>query len=301
MHPAFPLTVLLRTAWFVEALVTSGLILDDTNTSAFTWTGGSSGSSAPWIAVSPTTPCTVCPTPMPTTAHNDTYHVGHQTSTESLTFQGSAMTLYGINIKDGANISFSLDNTSRTYFYYDGADMYTNHAVFFDAEDLAPSETHTVSWTVDVGPTGGSLALFDYAIVPADGAGGDVSNKSPRVLKFRPSDFPNMIIHRQPTQPNVSAGKVETMPSEAYRIRPFRAPPSPRIPRAAKHLSKNIAQGPMESPIGDENLRRNRVSPYASNESDMVPITPVEELLSDRLTTLEARVNEHLIPPSYRD
>ncbi|KAJ7432949.1 hypothetical protein FB451DRAFT_1476823 [Mycena latifolia] len=78
---------------------------------------------------------------------------------------GSAVALYGINIKDGANISFVLDGALRTTFYYDGTDMYTYHAALFDVEDLAPRDNHTVSWTVDVGSTGGSLAFFDYAII----------------------------------------------------------------------------------------------------------------------------------------
>ncbi|KAJ6589690.1 hypothetical protein B0H19DRAFT_1304103 [Mycena capillaripes] len=84
---------------------------------------------------------------------------------------GPALTLYGVNIKDGANIPFSLDNVFRTYYYYDGRDMYTKHAPFFDAENLT-NESHTVAWTLGVGPTGGSIGLFDYAILPAESSGG---------------------------------------------------------------------------------------------------------------------------------
>ncbi|KAJ7485875.1 hypothetical protein FB451DRAFT_1231325 [Mycena latifolia] len=326
---SFALWLCLKT---VHALVTNGLIIDDTETPFFTWTGGSSGSNAPWTAVTPATPCSSCPAPPPPTAHNGTYHVGRKGSAGSLTFQGSAVALYGINIKDGANISFVLDGALRTTFYYDGTDMYTYHAALFDVEDLAPRDNHTVSWTVDVGSTGGSLAFFDYAIIAGNAGvlGGSTTMSltptqtaqpaiSTTTKRLKSGTIAGIVIGVLPLSVILGMIALHTwrrrrrtaysargreLDAHPHAIHPFTERASPAFSLAAKESSKSKPQS-LAGPHEEDLVWDGSTAFVSCNATDgtthqtPIPLTPVEEHLKHRLTMLEARVNEQLVPPSY--
>ncbi|KAJ7083430.1 hypothetical protein C8R44DRAFT_862430 [Mycena epipterygia] len=317
MHPSPLLSLLFLSIPSVRAFVTSGLLIDDTNTSSFTWSGAQSASDTTRIAITPATPCTTClaPAPQPTSAHNGTYHIGHQGSTGSLSFEGTAVTVYGINVNNGANISFTLDDTLRTYFYYDGADMYTYHAPFFDAENLA-AKNHTVSWVLGVGSGGGSAAIFDYAFVAEDGVGetGPITisvqptQSAARSAESAASNTPSSgaiagivigalvfsilvgiiglcLWRRHRRRQREGEEHEKDISHRVPIVRPFTQLASPASARSDKRqLSSKYA------PHTDGGFQRDSYGPE--------PRTPAEEILSSRLTALEARVDEHL-PPSY--
>ncbi|KAJ7108481.1 hypothetical protein C8R44DRAFT_802784 [Mycena epipterygia] len=135
--------------------------IDDTDSAFWTFAGS-------WHAVTPSTPCIGClDNPDPSQAHNSTWHDGGLRS-GSFSFQGSAVYIYGIDVSNSANMSFSMDNPSRTSFhYYTGSD-YVYNSLFFAASGLDSNAQHTVTWILEDSPVGGISGLFDYAIITVD-------------------------------------------------------------------------------------------------------------------------------------
>jgi hypothetical protein len=89
---------------------------------------------------------------------------------------GNAVYIYGIDVHNPANISFSLnDPPLKSFYYHDTGDrnIYVYDSLFFQAVNLAPDTQHTVMWVLEKGgpgTPGGGSALFDYAVVTTNEA-----------------------------------------------------------------------------------------------------------------------------------
>ncbi|KAJ7314684.1 hypothetical protein DFH08DRAFT_895200 [Mycena albidolilacea] len=147
----------------------TNLTVDDSDLTYFTWTEdtGSPAPTIPWAAIAPGSPCLYC-SAQPQTAdiYQKTWHDGTNNSAGSLTFQGSAVYIYGIDLTNPANISFSLDGTFSSFHYYAGSAQFTFNTLFFSATDLSEGNgNHTVSWVLHATKTNGTTGLFDYAVI----------------------------------------------------------------------------------------------------------------------------------------
>ncbi|KAJ7312861.1 hypothetical protein DFH08DRAFT_1087423 [Mycena albidolilacea] len=149
----------------------TNITIDDSDLAYFTWiqNTGSFLPNLPWAAITPTSPCVYCSARPPQTAdiYNQTWHDGSNNSAGSFTFQGSAVYMYGIDLKDPANISFTMDGNVSTFHYYNGSEPFVFKSLFFSAKDLIENVNHTVSWVLHATRTNGTTqaALFDSAIV----------------------------------------------------------------------------------------------------------------------------------------
>jgi hypothetical protein len=86
-------------------------------------------------------------------------------------FSGNAVYIYGIDVQNPANISFSMDDPPLKSFHYQNTgdhNIYVYDSLFFQAANLAPDTQHTVTWVLEKGSLGGGSALFDYAVVTAN-------------------------------------------------------------------------------------------------------------------------------------
>ncbi|KAJ7744360.1 hypothetical protein B0H16DRAFT_991298 [Mycena metata] len=149
----------------------TNVTIDDTDLSHFTWTQDPNVPQAtiPWAAVSPSTPCGYCSAQPPTTdIQNQTWHDGSNNSAGSLTFQGLAVYVYGIDLDNPANITFELDGSPAPFHYYSGSEQFVFRSLFFFATNLAGNANHTVSWELHATKTNGTTGLFDYAMVTVD-------------------------------------------------------------------------------------------------------------------------------------
>ncbi|KAJ7890157.1 hypothetical protein B0H14DRAFT_3705911 [Mycena olivaceomarginata] len=151
---------------FVEGAIINTTV-DDTETS-FNW-------SESWTAVTPSRPCAGCASkPDASKVEGGSWHDGNIMTTKddsaggSLTFQGSAVYIYGIDQADSeADILFTLDSITSTH-HYTGSDRFAYHALFFSATGLAADQTHTVKWTLAKNSASDrdlQTTLFDYAVV----------------------------------------------------------------------------------------------------------------------------------------
>ncbi|KAF7323513.1 hypothetical protein MKEN_00570900 [Mycena kentingensis (nom. inval.)] len=171
--PSFLFFLSLCPSFALSALV--NLTIDDSSSAYFSFDVGTTNPPK-WAAVTPEAPCTYCAAqPDGNFTHNSTWHDGSDGSKGSLTFQGTAVYIYGVDLAGSANISFSLDDQSRTSFHrYEGADRFVYDALLFSATDIQPLEgdaKHTLSWAVaQDSKTNGTVALFDYAVVTMDEA-----------------------------------------------------------------------------------------------------------------------------------
>ncbi|KAJ7466454.1 hypothetical protein FB451DRAFT_1369674 [Mycena latifolia] len=146
----------------------SNLTIDDTNTTFFTWMDDPAANPPSWAAITPATPCLYCSAqPQTRLIHNRTWHDGRSGSAGSFTFQGSAVYIYGIDLAQPANISFTMGN-STTYHYYTGSEQFVFDALFFSARNLTDNVNHTIMWVLRESSSNGTTALFDYAVVTID-------------------------------------------------------------------------------------------------------------------------------------
>ncbi|KAJ7101220.1 hypothetical protein B0H15DRAFT_406808 [Mycena belliarum] len=167
MSPCHLLSLLLLTFLSVATNVT----IDDSNTAYFNFILDTltPGPTLPWAAITPSTPCLYCSAqPQTKNIENKTWHDGSNGSAGTLTFQGSAVYIYGIDLTNPANITFQLDGVASGWHHYDGAEQYVFRALFYAAQGLAAGVNHTVSWVVHATSTGGSVVLFDYAVITTD-------------------------------------------------------------------------------------------------------------------------------------
>ncbi|KAJ7053184.1 hypothetical protein C8F01DRAFT_1167746 [Mycena amicta] len=163
--------------------VPTNITIDDTDYEYFTFP--SSSSTDGWEAASTAHPCASCsaqPGLNSTQAaeiFNKTWHDGHRGSVGSFTFNGSASAIYiyGIDIGQSANISFSFDDASSPTFHQSSLDSLQAlvfNSLFFSATGLTVSGagssnvSHTVRWVLHNTTDGGMSALFDYAVVTLD-------------------------------------------------------------------------------------------------------------------------------------
>ncbi|KAJ6490239.1 hypothetical protein C8R47DRAFT_1123905 [Mycena vitilis] len=143
--------------------VSTNITVDDTNSTVWNFVGG-------WSAVTPSTACPGCfAQPDPTQVFNSSWHDGSVVS-GSVTFQGSAVYIYGVDMTatSGTNISFNMNNPSTAGFHYFGGTGTTYNVPFFSATKLDPSVQHTVSFIGQTSLTGAGAMLFDYAVITVD-------------------------------------------------------------------------------------------------------------------------------------
>ncbi|KAJ7082432.1 hypothetical protein B0H15DRAFT_932714 [Mycena belliarum] len=167
MSPSHLLSLLLLTLLSVATNVT----IDDSNTAYFNFMLDtlSPRPMFPWAAITPSKPCSYCSAqPQTTNIENKTWHDGSNGSAGTLTFQGSAVYIYGIDLTNPANITFELDGVASGWHHYDGAEQFVFRALFYAAQGLAAGVNHTVSWVVHATSTGGNVALLDYAVITTD-------------------------------------------------------------------------------------------------------------------------------------
>ncbi|KAJ7892640.1 hypothetical protein B0H13DRAFT_1886675 [Mycena leptocephala] len=165
--------------------ILTNITIDDTNMMYFSWVEPPISFPAPnpmWAAASASNPCSYC-SAQPQSANasainNQTWHDGRNGSSGSLTFQGSDVFIYGIDLFNSANASFSLDGVATSAHWYSGTSEFVFSALFFAAKNLTAGVNHTVSWVLSETSTNGSSALFDYAVITTDGAN---STSSPSV------------------------------------------------------------------------------------------------------------------------
>ncbi|KAF7290009.1 MYND-type domain-containing protein [Mycena chlorophos] len=75
-----------------------------------------------------------------------TWHDGSNNSEGTFTFQGAAVAIYGIDLDNPANITFTLDGQPAGYHYYDGTAQFVFNSLFYSAAGLALGVNHTVAW-----------------------------------------------------------------------------------------------------------------------------------------------------------
>ncbi|KAJ7064043.1 hypothetical protein C8F01DRAFT_1229591 [Mycena amicta] len=163
------LTLTLLSSPVVRAGLTN-LTIDDTDTTYFSFSNGSTNPPA-WAAITPQTPCNYCSAqPQTKDIHNQTWHDGSVGSVGSFTFNGTAVWIYGIDLADPANISFTLPDVHlSTFHYYNGSEQFVFNSLLFSATNLpTDAGSHTVSWVVNKSSKNGTTALFDYAVITVD-------------------------------------------------------------------------------------------------------------------------------------
>ncbi|KAJ7108483.1 hypothetical protein C8R44DRAFT_743771 [Mycena epipterygia] len=138
----------------------TNITIDDTNSTFWTWAG-------PWNAITQSTPCGGCTAKIDASkTFNESWHDGAGIS-GSCTFQGSAIYIYGIDVVNPANVTFSMSNPPMASFHAYGGGETLYQSLFFAASALDPSAEHTVTWILEAW-NDGSTALFDYAVVTVD-------------------------------------------------------------------------------------------------------------------------------------
>ncbi|KAJ6595799.1 hypothetical protein DFH09DRAFT_1024671 [Mycena vulgaris] len=141
----------------------TNLTIDDTNSTFWNFAGS-------WHAVTPSAPCDGClDQPDASQVYNSTWHDGALRS-GSFTFQGSAVYIYGTDVFDPANISFSMNNPPITSFHYYSGTSFRYKSLFFKATGLDANAQHTVTWILEQSSAGGIAASFDYAVFTVDQA-----------------------------------------------------------------------------------------------------------------------------------
>ncbi|KAJ6555724.1 hypothetical protein B0H10DRAFT_2122634 [Mycena sp. CBHHK59/15] len=179
MCPSAHSLSLLYLAFVITSPVNGALTnrtIDDTDASYFTFLEDpNSPDSRPWTQITPSTPCLFCSAqPQTTNIYNKTWHDGGNNSAGSFTFQGADVYIYGIDLDNPANISFTMDDITA-FHYYAGSEQFVFNSLFFEAKKLTPNVNHTVSWVLHESKSNGTTGLFDYAIITVD----DSSSGSP--------------------------------------------------------------------------------------------------------------------------
>ncbi|KAJ7461785.1 hypothetical protein B0H11DRAFT_115077 [Mycena galericulata] len=136
------------------------LTIDDTNSTFFTWTQS-------YNEVTPSSPCPTCFWQLDASQmYNQTWHDGAEDRSGSCTFRGSDVYIYGADVPGGANISFTMNIPAIQTSHYYGGSQVAYHALLFHASDLDPNTEHSLTWLLAPNSVdGGSVGIFDYAIV----------------------------------------------------------------------------------------------------------------------------------------
>ncbi|KAF7316307.1 hypothetical protein MIND_00149400 [Mycena indigotica] len=176
--------VLLWTALCFAALV--NVTVDDTDSSAWAWSGA-------WNAITEGNPCQRCTVHADgKQAFNHSWHDGLLLS-GAFTFRGLwlsgpniaqltgllkgvAVYIYGIDIDNPANVTFSLNNPSLSAFHYKDTGLpqkFLYNSLFFAAHGLDGTQEHTILFGETAVPqpsphVPGKVALLDYAVVTID-------------------------------------------------------------------------------------------------------------------------------------
>ncbi|KAJ7131708.1 hypothetical protein C8R43DRAFT_657578 [Mycena crocata] len=158
----------------------TNITIDDTNSTFFTYTQS-------WNAVTLSTPCPTCFWQLDASQlYNNSWHDAAESRSASCTFRGSAIYLYGVDVPNGANISFTMNTPAiQAYHHYDG-DAAVYRALLFHASDLEPSTEHTLTWLLTPAADGGSVGIIDYAIVTQVDSAGSAQTSSAGSPKASP-------------------------------------------------------------------------------------------------------------------
>ncbi|KAJ7627480.1 hypothetical protein FB45DRAFT_1060150 [Roridomyces roridus] len=305
----------------------TNITLDDTNP-AFVWTDTDPDVTIPWAAITPESGrCSYCSAQPPTDdIHNQTWHDGNNNSAASLTFQGTAVYIYGIDVQNPANITFTLDGTSAGFHYYNGSSQFIFDSLFFSTENLSDGVNHTVAWVLHSTKTGDG-GLIDYAVVSVDAATSSTPSSSatstppPSTKKSKSKVGPivggvvggivalalivALIIFLRLRRRRQPATKAEP-------IHPFvDTAPSPTATTGATAGSlRTMGAGGEKtldvswnnpSPVIPPTSAPSTVDPGSTDASSIPTRTGREVELESRLALLEAHVNHHMQmePPPY--
>ncbi|KAJ7150598.1 hypothetical protein C8R46DRAFT_1358147 [Mycena filopes] len=303
--------------------------IDDQDATFFTFNGSADANPPSWAAITPAAPCGYCSAqPHTTDIHNQTWHDGSVGSIGSFTFQGAAVYIYGIDLADPANISFTL-NDQTSFHYYAGNEQFVFNALLFTADNLAEGVTHTVAWVVIKSKTNGTTALFDYAVVSAEETAssttpvsteGTSTPKSSR--KGKAGTIVGAVIgaiaglalfavalmllfrRRRKHTPHVTAD--ETAPRATrnradYVVQPFAAQ---RQDSSTLEDSSWPASTPVRSTASSktQDAGWSNPAPTLARDPEMSTLAPTVTSttstdLAERIAVLEAHVNMHLPPP----
>ncbi|KAF7316304.1 hypothetical protein MIND_00149100 [Mycena indigotica] len=165
------LYLLLALAWNMRcSAILVNITIDDMDT-AWSWNGA-------WNAVTPESPCPnhLCVVhPDSNQAYNHSWHNGALFS-GTFTFKGVAVYIYGIDIVNPANVSFSMECPRVSTFHYvntNASGNYVYNSLFFSASNLDGTKESTVLFQEMLAPmpsplNPGRIALLDYAVVTID-------------------------------------------------------------------------------------------------------------------------------------
>ncbi|KAJ7446328.1 hypothetical protein FB451DRAFT_1412356 [Mycena latifolia] len=170
---ALPVALALLFIFPVHAAALTNLTIDDANSTYFTF---AATATSRWAAISPGNPCAFCSAqPLTTDIHDQTWHDGSNGSSGTLTFQGTEVFLYGIDLANPANITFTLDGAEAAFHYYAGSEQFVFNSLFFHAGSLSRDANHTLTWTLHETKENGTSALFDYAVITVADAAASAS------------------------------------------------------------------------------------------------------------------------------
>ncbi|KAJ6458879.1 hypothetical protein C8R47DRAFT_1081544 [Mycena vitilis] len=147
--------------------VPTNITVDDTNSTVWSFIGTSSSA---WHAVTPSTPCSGCNSkPDATKMFNSSWHDGTDIA-GSVTFQGTAIYIYGVDMQStaGTNISFSMNDPPTASFHLYGSSATSYNVSFFSATNLDPNVQHTVSFIGQTTAVNTGAMVFDYAVITVD-------------------------------------------------------------------------------------------------------------------------------------
>ncbi|KAJ7325772.1 hypothetical protein DFH08DRAFT_1085026 [Mycena albidolilacea] len=313
-----PLAFLIPTSIFA---VLTNLTVDDTNTTFFNFIDADANPPS-WAAISPGDPCAYCSAqPQTVSIYDQTWHDGSVGSAGSLTFQGSAVYMYGIDLADPANISFTMDNTNKSFHYYNGTQQFVFDALFFSVQNLAQGVNHTVSWVINESKTNGTTGLFDYAVVTVEESAAPSSSAVPNqggaTTTFKKSKAGAIagavvasiggliliggivFVLLRRGRKTAADDAAATMP-QTYDIQPSEAAAT----TSGRMESKTLDVG-WSDPTRPASMT---TSPTVTlpRDPEMSTLAPTvstmtgsarEQFLEDRLAILEAHMNQHLPPP----
>ncbi|KAJ7696617.1 hypothetical protein B0H14DRAFT_3040503 [Mycena olivaceomarginata] len=181
--PHRPSALALALIFFFPAVFAgvTNLTIDDTNSTFFDFVDNTNANPPSWAEIVPGDPCLYCSAqPQTTQIYNQTWHDG------SVGSEGSAVYIYGIDLADPGNISFTMGDDT-TFHYYTGAEQFVFRALFFEAENLGESVSHTVSWVINKSAFNGTTGLFDYAVITVQESTTSTATTSSRVVPTRSS------------------------------------------------------------------------------------------------------------------
>ncbi|KAJ7844010.1 hypothetical protein B0H14DRAFT_2585434 [Mycena olivaceomarginata] len=222
-----------------------------------------------------------------------------------------------------------------TFHYYTGAEQFVFRALFFEAENLAESVSHTVSWVINKSALNGTTGLFDYAVITVQESTTSTASKKSKtgaIVGALVGVIGGLTVlaaiilllrRKRPTSAiSEDSGPRVRRVRGNYVVQSFAesAPPPPQAPPAsldtidAMTLATTTPVSRKTLDVGWTEPDRSMVS-MGSNTSpvvtlprdlDISALAPTvstmtasarEQFLEDRIAIMEAHVIQHLPPP----